>query len=70
MLEAKFDLREWPEGKDVSELTSNVCWILRVFSNDTTGLVRDTEKEDKEAGLKKSWEDSEAGRAERAKKAR
>jgi len=32
--------------------------------------VRDTKQEDKEKQTRKSWEDSEPGRAERAKKAR
>jgi len=30
--------------------------------------VKDTDKEDKEAALKKSWEDAEPGRVEKAKK--
>ena len=33
-------------------------------------MMRDTQKEDAEKELKKSWEDKEPGRAEKAKKAR
>lgn len=32
--------------------------------------MRDTDKEDKEKAIKKSWEDGEPGRAEKSKKAR
>lgn len=32
--------------------------------------MRDTDKEDREKGIKKSWEDAEAGRAEKSKKSR
>ncbi len=41
-----------------------------MISSETVGIVRDTEKEDREKAIKKSWEDREAGRAEKAKKSR
>lgn len=43
---------------------------MRVWASDTVAVVRDTEKEEKEAALKKSWEDAEPGRSEKAKKSR
>ena len=63
-------MREWPECKTLNEETENVHWILKTFSNDTLVVIRDTEKEDREKGIKKSWEDNEPGRAEKAKKQR
>jgi len=69
-LQATFDLREWPEAKDLSEATKNIHWILKAFSTDTLVIMRDTQKEDKEKAIKKSWEDKEPGRADKAKKTR
>lgn len=69
-IKATFDLREWPECKTVNEFTQSICWIMRVMSSDTVVVVRDTQKEDREKALVKSWEDAEPGRAERAKKSR
>jgi len=43
---------------------------MRVCASDTVAVVKDNEKEEKEAALKKSWEDAELGRAEKAKKSR
>jgi hypothetical protein len=40
------------------------------MGQDTLAFVRDTKQEDKEKLTRKLWEDSEPGRAERAKKAR
>jgi hypothetical protein len=34
------------------------------------GIVKDTDKEDKEKALKASWEANEPGRAEKAKRSR
>lgn len=45
-------------------------WFLKVISTETVAVVRDTEKEDKERGIKKSWEDNELGRAEKSKRTR
>jgi len=47
-----------------------VHWFLTIFATDTVGVLRDTTKEDKEKAIKKSWEDKEPGRSERAKKCR
>ena len=44
--------------------------MLKVIGSDTVVVVRDTDKEDKEKALMKSWEEKEPGRAEKAKKAR
>lgn len=41
-----------------------------MFATDTLAILRDTQKEDKEKAIKKSWEDKEPGRAEKAKKTR
>lgn len=69
-LQASLDLREWPEGKDESEQTSNLHWIMKVHSSDTLAIFKDTFKEDNIKAIKKSWEDKEPGRAEKAKTAR
>lgn len=50
--------------------TELIHWFLTIFSTDTVGVLRDTTKEDREKAIKKSWEDKEPGRAERAKKCR
>jgi hypothetical protein len=44
--------------------------VAQVIGQDSLALVRDTKQEDKEKQTRKSWEESEPGRAERAKKAR
>jgi len=41
-----------------------------VISSETVAIVRDTTKEDREKAIKKSWEDQEPGRADKAKKSR
>lgn len=51
-------------------MTENIHWLLKVVSTETVGVVRDTDKEDREKAIKKSWEDGEAGRSEKAKVAR
>ncbi|CAD8164435.1 unnamed protein product [Paramecium pentaurelia] len=70
VIQASFDLREWPEAKIKSEETDNLYWFTTIFASDTVALVRDTTKEDKEKAIKKSWEDKEPGRAANAKKSR
>lgn len=70
ILKTTFDLREWPEAKELSPDTELIHWFLTVFGTDTVVVVRDTTKEDKEKSIKKSWEDKEPGRAEKAKKSR
>jgi len=69
-LQASFDLREWPEGKEENEQTANLHWILKVCSSDTIVIFRDTQKEDNIKAIKKSWEDKEPGRLDKAKLAR
>ena len=70
-LKAFFDLREWPECQFVNEDTKDIAWYLRVQgATNTVVLVKDTQKEERERAIQKSWEDKEAGRAERAKRAR
>ena len=70
ILQASFDLREWPESTQNSRDTEFINWFLTIFSTDTLAVVRDTTKEDREKEIKKSWEDKEQGRAEKAKKSR
>ena len=41
-----------------------------MFGTDSIAIVRDTKQEEKEKETRKSWEDSEPGRAEKAKKSR
>ncbi len=62
-----FDLTEIPAWFKSSE---EISWVIRVFSSETLGFVKDTTKEDMEKALKDSWEISEPGRAEKAKKSR
>lgn len=57
ILEATFDLRDWPAAKTLSSLTENLYWNLKVISTETVAIVRDTEKEDREKAIRKSWED-------------
>ncbi len=69
-LQVGFDLKIWPEAAFKNEVTEKICWVAQVIAQDSLALVRDTKQEDKEKQTRKSWEDSEPGRAERAKKAR
>lgn len=43
---------------------------MKIFGNDTIGVVKDTQKEDTQKAIKKAWEDNEIGRAEKAKRSR
>ncbi|EGR33436.1 hypothetical protein IMG5_052980 [Ichthyophthirius multifiliis] len=70
LIQAIFDLRDWPNAKYINEDTENIFWFLSVISTSTVAFVKDTDKEDKDKTIKKSWEDKEQGRAEKAKKAR
>ena len=56
--------------KQKTDTCKEVGWIIRVISSDTLGFLKDTSKEDSEKALKDSWEISEQGRADKAKKAR
>lgn len=70
ILQCTFDLREWPDAAEVSAFTDQIHFVLSVLSTDTIAVVHDTTKEDRERAIKKSWEDNEAGRAEKAKRSR
>ena len=69
-IELCFDLRRWPEAAVKSEETDKICWVAEVLSEESLALVRDTRQEDREKATRKSWEDAQPGRAERAAKAR
>jgi hypothetical protein len=64
------DLSEMPNWLKKHNTCSDIGWVIRVFSNETIGFVKDTSKEDMERALKESWEIAEPGRAEKAKKSR
>ncbi|KAL4452822.1 hypothetical protein ABPG74_002387 [Tetrahymena malaccensis] len=70
LLEATFDLRDWPDAKTLNKLTENIHWLLKIVSTETIALIKDTDKEDREKAIKKSWEDGEPGRADKSKKSR
>lgn len=57
------------EAQSILDMT-DIGWVIRVFSSDSVGFVKDTSKEDSEKALKDSWEINEYGRAEKAKKSR
>lgn len=70
VLQATFDLHQWPEAKTLNEETENITWVLKFFTSETIALIKDTDKEDREKALKASWETAEPGRAEKANKSR
>lgn len=73
VIRAAFNIPLWPactDPKSEEMVNAKIAWKLRIISSDTVAIVRDTDKEDREAALKKSWEDAEPGRAEKAKKSR
>jgi hypothetical protein len=70
VLQATFDLHQWPEAKTQNEETENITWVLKFFTSETIALIKDTDKEDREKALKASWETAEPGRAEKANKSR
>lgn len=43
---------------------------MKTYNSDTLAFFKDTDKEDKEKALRTSWETSEIGRADKAKKSR
>ena len=65
-LQARLELRDCEEATTVNEYTKDLHWVLTVSSNDTVAIVKDTQKEDAEKALIKSWEDKEPGRSENA----
>ena len=70
VLQAIFDLSQWPECRTLNEQTEGITWVLKFYTSDTIALFKDTDKEDKEKALKTSWETAEPGRAEKAAKSR
>lgn len=70
MIQALFDLHEWPEGKAHGPSCSDITWHLKLYSSETLAIIKDTDKEDREKALKASWETAEPGRQEKAKKSR
>lgn len=66
-LQARLELRDCKDATTNNEYTQNLFWNLTICSTDTIAVVRDTQKEDAERALVKSWEDKEVGRAENAK---
>ncbi len=81
LLVCYLDMKEMPEymkvlhnnngnGNQTDDSLTNIGWVIRVFSSDTLGFVKDSTKDDSEKSLKDSWEISESGRAEKAKKSR
>ena len=70
ILEATFDLQEWPECTKNNSTTENLQWIIKIYSSSDHSIFRDTEKEDREAKIKESWEEAQPGRSELSKKAR
>lgn len=70
VIQALFDLHEWPECKTVNEKSQDISWCIKVYSSETLALIKDTDKEDRERELKASWEAEEPGRAEKAKLSR
>lgn len=67
VIQALFDLNEWPEGKSQCEQSDEFTWLIKMYSSETLALIKDTDKEDKEKSLKGQWEADEVGRAEKAK---
>ena len=58
---------EFPECKKDSDVTKDIYAILKIVgASDSIAILKDTEKEDNEKGIKKSWEDNEPGRAAKA----
>jgi hypothetical protein len=71
VIQANFDLNEWPECKDArDENTKNLFWTMKIISSDTIAIVKDTDKEDAEKNLKESWERLDPGRNDKGKKSR
>jgi len=70
VIQALFDLYEWPDCKTENPISADITWHLKIYSSETLGIVKDTDKEDRERALKASWETSEPGRAEKAKRSR
>ena len=71
VLQATFDLHEFPACKSVADPSSaDITWHLKLYASDTLAVIKDTDKEDRERALKLGWEQAEPGRAEKAKRSR
>ena len=70
VIQALFDLHEWPDCKTENDISADISWHLKIYSSETLAIVKDTDKEDREKALKASWEQQEPGRAEKAKRSR
>jgi hypothetical protein len=70
ILQCSFDISDWPNCIKKCEETADVGWVLKVISSASVGIVKDTEKEDREQVIRESWEEAEPGRAEKAKQSR
>ena len=70
VIQALFDLHEWPDGKSQNDESAEITWQIKMYSSETLALIKDTDKEDREKALKGSWEADEPGRAEKAKLSR
>ena len=70
VIQALFDLHEWPDAKTENDISADISWHLKIYSSETLAIVKDTDKEDREKALKASWEQQEPGRAEKAKRSR
>jgi len=70
LLQARYDLRTWPDAIVESTETKDLFWVLRIVPTNTMALILDTRKEDAIRNLKQGWEATETGRSERAKQSR
>jgi len=67
---ARIVTSESPELLQINETTKSLVWVLKIWSNNTVGIVQNTQKEEFEASVIKGWEQKEPGRAEKANQAR
>eukprot|EP00743_Colponemidia_sp_Colp-15_P003855 GILK01004160.1.p1 GENE.GILK01004160.1~~GILK01004160.1.p1 ORF type:complete len:1291 (+),score=310.51 GILK01004160.1:81-3875(+) len=64
VLTATLNKYRWPEIVEATDYP--VQWRLKISSNIRVACFRDTQKEDKEASIRQSWEEGQPGRAARA----
>lgn len=70
IIQCGFDISDWPECVKKSEETNELGWVIKVVAPGSVSIVKDTEKADREQAIKESWEEAEAGRAEKGKQSR
>ena len=70
IVQCGFDISDWPSCVHKNEDTQDIGWAIKVISPSSVAIVKDTEKADKEEGIKESWEEAEPGRAEKGKQSR